>query len=136
MVQLFVGIAVLLLISLLWFLGYYFLVPHIDRADGQARITGTCGDTMEIRLAFKAGIVRRFSYWTDGCVYSLNCVCQAAELAKGKTPTEILDVGTEDIRRAVGGLPADHLHCASLAVDTLHASVDHYMQRDLRSLNS
>jgi nitrogen fixation protein NifU and related proteins len=127
--QLFAGIGILLSICLLWFLGHYFLAPHLDRVDGQGRITGTCGDTMEIKLKFKTDTVRRSSYWTDGCIYSLNCIYQAAELAKGKTPAEILDMGTDDICRAVGGLPADHLHCASLAVDTLHAGVDHYMQK-------
>jgi nitrogen fixation NifU-like protein len=83
---------------------------------------------MEIGLEFKNGRVIEFSYWTDGCVYSLNCVCRAAEMAKGKTAQAILDIDAKSIEKAVGGLAMDHFHCAALAAETLHSAVDNYMK--------
>lgn len=64
----------------------------------------------------------------DECVYSVNCLVAAADLAKGKTPEAILDIDADAIRAAIGDLPTDHRHCASLAADTLHSAIDGYMK--------
>lgn len=124
----FLGAGVLLAVALLWFAVYYWLNPHLSHPDGKARITGSCGDVMEIRLAFENHTVVDVSQWTNGCVHSYNCVLAAADLAKNKTPEEIFDIRAEAVRDAVGGLPEDHMHCADLAVETLYAAVDDYMR--------
>ncbi len=130
--SLLLGVVVLLVITVVWFAVYYWLNPHVAGPDGEARVVGTCGDVMEIRLKFKGGRMVEGSPWTNGCAHSFNCVWVAVDLANGKTPEEILDIDSATIRNAVGGLPRDHWHCASLAVDTLHAAVDHYMQAGLK----
>lgn len=127
-ITLLVGCGVMLVIVGIWFAVYYRLNPDSDAANGKARITGTCGDTMEIGLQFKQDRVVASTGWTDGCVYSLNCILAAAELAKGKTPQAILDVDAGMIEKSVGGLSRDHFHCASLAAETLHGAVDDYMK--------
>ena len=132
LVNLLIGTGLLIVLTLVWFLFHYKFSPHLNRPDGAARITGTCGDTMEVRLKFEAGRVVETSHWTDGCVYSMNCLVQAVELARGKTPEEILDIFPTHIERRVGGLPLDHMHCAALAVQTLHAAVDDHMQKQAR----
>jgi nitrogen fixation NifU-like protein len=88
---------------------------------------------MEIRLKFEGDHMVEASPWTNGCSHSLNCIWAAVELAKGKTPEEILDIDSSMIRNAVGGLPRDYWHCASLAAETLHAAIDNYMQGGLRT---
>ncbi|MBN1102241.1 MAG: iron-sulfur cluster assembly scaffold protein [Deltaproteobacteria bacterium] len=125
--HLLMGTAVLTALVLIWFLVYYWLSPHVDDPDGHARITGSCGDTMEISLKFKRGRVTESAYWTDGCAYSLNCVCAAAELAKGRTPDELIEIDTETIRRSVGDLPRDQIHCAALSAETLYAALEDHM---------
>ncbi|MFO7987238.1 MAG: iron-sulfur cluster assembly scaffold protein [Desulfatiglandaceae bacterium] len=113
-----------------WITIYFWLAPHLDQADGRARITGKCGDTMEIGLKFHNDRVTETSHETDGCVYSLNCVNSAADLAKGKTPDEILDIDPRLIQQSVGGLPDDQIHCAHLAVETLQAALHDYMMKE------
>jgi nitrogen fixation NifU-like protein len=128
MLNFFVGFIVITLIIGLWVWSHYQLNPYIDHPDAEARITGRCGDTMEIRLSFDhAGRVKDTSHWTNGCSYSLTCVSAAAEHAVGKTPEEILEIRADYIQRSVGGLSKDHMHCATLAEETLHAAIDHYM---------
>ena len=122
------GIGILTTIVLLWFLLTYWLSPHVESPDGKARITGSCGDTMEISLKFRNERVTEAAYWTNGCAYSLNCICAAADMAKGKTPDEILVVDPELIQQSVGGLPQDQMHCARLSVETLHTALEDYMQ--------
>ena len=128
MFSLLLGIGILIGIVLLWFLLTYWLTPHVEAPDGKARITGSCGDTMEISLKFRDERVTEVATWTNGCAYSLNCVCAAADLAKGKTPDEILEIDPELIQHSVGGLPQDQMHCARLSVETLHSAVENYMQ--------
>ncbi|KPK30968.1 MAG: hypothetical protein AMK69_01960 [Nitrospira bacterium SG8_3] len=122
-----VASGVLLVIVGLWFFITYWLTPHVKHPDGKARITGRCGDTMEIDLKFTGDRVSETSYWTDGCAYSLSAVYAAADLAKGKTPDEIIEIDANVIQKTIGGLPTDHMHCADLAAETLGAAVNNYM---------
>lgn len=123
------GAGVLFVLIALWFGITYRLTPYIAKPDGRAHITGKCGDTMEICLKFNGDRVVKSSHWTDGCAYSLNCVCAAAELARGRTPDEILEIDPELIQTSVGGLPKDQLHCAELSTETLYAALDDYMSK-------
>lgn len=127
MLTLLLGIGVLTALVLLWFMATYWLSPHVESPDGKARITGSCGDTMEMSLKFRNDRVAEAAYWTNGCAYSLNCICAAADLAKGKTPDEILEIDPELIQQSVGGLSQDQMHCARLSVETLHTALEDYM---------
>ena len=48
-------------------------VGSTPNADGFASITGPCGDTMEIWLRVKNGVVADATFWTDGCGSSIAC---------------------------------------------------------------
>ena len=128
MISIFIGVGILTAIVLLWFLLTYWLNPHAESPDGKARITASCGDTMELSLKFRNDRVVEAAYWTNGCAYSLNCICAASDLAKGKTPDEILEIDPELVRKSIGGLPQDQMHCARLSVETLYAALEDYMK--------
>jgi nitrogen fixation NifU-like protein len=104
-----------------------FRNPRRISYGSKGSITGTCGDTMELVLTFHNGRVHDGSYWTDGCPHSFMCLYSAVKLARGKKPEDILDLNYKAIVKSVGGLPEDHLHCATLAIQTLHSAVDEYM---------
>jgi nitrogen fixation NifU-like protein len=128
-----IGIGILIAIVLLWFLLTYWLNPQVEAPDGKACITGSCGDTMEISLKFREERVAEAASWTNGCAYSLNCISAVADLAKKKTPDEILEIDPELVQKSVGGLPQEQMHCARLSVETLHAALDNYMQNMRRA---
>ncbi len=96
-------------------------------ADGHARITGPCGDTMELWLRIEAGRVERATFITDGCGPTIACGSMATELAAGKSPEAAAKVGQKDILDALGGLPEESRHCALLAANTLRAAVSDYL---------
>jgi len=127
------GVGVLVVVAIAWFSVYYWLNPHLNKPDGKGRITGICGDTMEICLEFKGDKVVNSSHWTSGCASSLNCACAAADLAIGKSAEEMLDIDGDVIQKSVGGLPTDYMHCADLAAETLHAAVDDYMKSGVKN---
>ncbi len=126
------GIILFLIMIGVWSL-VSILHPHVEHPSGKAKLTGKCGDTMELCLRFKDNKVVESSYWTDGCMYSLNSIFMAAELSKGKGPDEIIEIDSSHIEEALGGLPDTHKHCAMLAAETLHAAVEDYIKKQVSS---
>ena len=102
---------------------------RLAEADGHGRVTGSCGDTIEVFLKFEEDRVRDSSFLTDGCGISGVCGSYAAELGLGKTAEEIIQVRGEDILAILGGLPEEDRHCAFLAVSALQEALEDYMRR-------
>ena len=99
----------------------------LSNPDGYARVTGPCGDTMEIFLKFKGDRIETAAFETDGCGSSAVCGSFAAEMALGKTPDELLDVTGDAILERMGGAPEKEQHCAFLAGETLQEALSNYM---------
>ncbi len=99
----------------------------LDDADAYGRITGKCGDTMEVFLCFDNNRVTKASSQSDGCFSSRLCGSFAAELAIGKTPEELFDLTGEDVLKTIGTFPKEETHCAFLAVKTMQEAVNAYL---------
>lgn len=108
----------------------------LQNCDTSARVTGKCGDTMEIFLKFEDNRVNRASYVTDGCASSSLSGSFAAELAMGKTPDELLDITGDAVIEAIGRLPDEDKHCAFLAAETLQKALQYYMIRETEKQRS
>jgi len=104
----------------------------MDNPDGYGRVTGSCGDTMQIFLKFENGKVKETSFQTDGCGSSTMCGSFAVELALGKSPDEILDITGESILKKAGGLPEEDKHCAFLSAEALQEALNNYMIKQKR----
>ena len=87
----------------------------IDHPDGYAKITGDCGDTVEIFLRVKNGRIEESKFNTDGCVFSIAACSVAAEMAEGKTVPECIGINQSSILDRLKKVPKDHEHCALLA---------------------
>jgi nitrogen fixation NifU-like protein len=96
--------------------------------DGFARVNGECGDTMEIYLKFQDARVSDASYFTDGCASSRISGSFAAELTLGKDPDELTDITADVVLNAIGRLPEEDQHCASLAARTVQEALSNYMK--------
>jgi nitrogen fixation protein NifU and related proteins len=101
----------------------------MQAADGHGRLTGSCGDTMDLFLKFENERVREASFLTDGCGASTICGSLAAELALNKTPDELAEVTGEQILGRLGRFPEEDKHCASLAAQTLQEALHDYMKK-------
>jgi len=96
-------------------------------ADGLAVVTGPCGDTMEIWIKVREGIINRATFWTDGCGTTIAAGSMITELAKGKTVSEAFAITQQQVLNALGGLPEESIHCALLAADTLREAIKDYL---------
>ncbi|MBE0568420.1 MAG: iron-sulfur cluster assembly scaffold protein [Deltaproteobacteria bacterium] len=101
----------------------------LDDFQGHARVTGPCGDTIEIWLAVEGGIVSGISFVTTGCGPSMASGSMATTLAKGRSVEDAAALRQKDVLDALQGLPAESEHCALLAVNTIKAACDDYMER-------
>jgi nitrogen fixation NifU-like protein len=99
---------------------------EMDDADGIARITGPCGDTMEIWIKVNHDTIVKSTFMTDGCSTSIASGSMVTELATGRTVSEAQKISKQDVLAALGGLPDESEHCALLAANTLKAAIrDH-----------
>jgi len=102
-------------------------VGDMDDADGFARVTGPCGDTMEIWLKVNNGTIANATFMTDGCGTSIASGSMVTEMAKGKSIGEVWKINQHDVFSALGGLPEESEHCALLAANTLKKAVRDYL---------
>lgn len=99
----------------------------MDDCDGFARTTGTCGDTMEVRLNVNNNKINEIYFVTDGCGTSIASGSMTTEMAKEKSVIEAMRISQQDILSALGGLPEESQHCALLAANTLKAAIRDYL---------
>ena len=102
-------------------------VGDMEDADGFAKVTGPCGDTMAIWLKVKNGTIAEANFLTDGCGTSIASGSMATEMAKGKAVAQAQRISQQGVLSALGGLPEESKHCALLAANTLKAALRDYL---------
>jgi nitrogen fixation NifU-like protein len=105
----------------------------LDAPDSHARVTGKCGDTMQIFLKFENDRVCDAAYLTDGCGSSTVCGSFAAEMAIGKNTDELVAITGDAILEKLGRFPEEDRHCAFLAAETLQEALNRYMIDRMKS---
>ena len=101
-------------------------VGDMENADGFGKVTGSCGDTMEMWLKVRNGTVADATFLTDGCGTTIASGSMVTELIKGKSIPEVQKVTQQVILNALGGLPEESLHCALLTAETLKEAIKDY----------
>ena len=98
----------------------------LAQSDGYARITGPCGDTMEISLSISDDVIVECRFDTDGCGATVSCGSIVTEMVSGKSVARARKIDQSAILVYCGGLPEANRHCALLAANTLLKALDDY----------
>ncbi|MGD9380453.1 MAG: iron-sulfur cluster assembly scaffold protein [candidate division WOR-3 bacterium] len=98
----------------------------LAQSDGYARITGPCGDTMEISLQVRDDMIIECTFDTDGCGATVSCGSIVTEMASGKKVAQAKQIDQESILTYCRGLPQANRHCALLAASTLQKALEDY----------
>jgi nitrogen fixation NifU-like protein len=106
---------------------------RMDKCDGYGRVTGSCGDTIEIFIKVDGERITDCSFFTDGCGTTIASASVAVTLAKGKSILQATQVNKKSILDACGGLPEDHVHCAELAANALQYAIIDFESSCFRS---
>jgi nitrogen fixation NifU-like protein len=101
----------------------------LEHPNAVGVIKGSCNDTMKITLKIENGKIKDARFWTDGCGATLAAGNMLIKMVKGKTLQEANNVNPKKLIDTLEGLPKEHIHCALLAVNTLHKSIENYYKR-------
>ena len=104
-------------------------IGTIENPDSHVRITGVCGDTIEMSLTIRDERIHDIKFTTDGCGATIVCASYVTRTAQGKSVEEALRIEPDDIDQYFEGLPEEHKHCAKLAVITIRAAVEEYRNK-------
>jgi nitrogen fixation NifU-like protein len=84
---------------------------------------GDCGDLMRLFLKIEGHRVVDAKFMTLGCAAAIATGSMLTELIKGKRLEEALRITNAQVAEALGGLPAEKIHCSVLAEQALRAAV-------------
>ena len=104
-------------------------IGKIDDPDSYVRVTGVCGDTIEMYLSVKSGKIINIKFLTNGCGATIACSSYVTRISKGKSIESAFKIKPKDVDNYFEGLPDEHKHCAKLAVITLKAVLKEYARK-------
>lgn len=94
------------------------LAPPALRVEA---VNPACGDVLCLFVRWEGGRVAESSYLVRGCVASIAAGSVLTEMIRGKTAVELRATRASGIDTALGGLPAESGHAATLCIDALRA---------------
>lgn len=101
----------------------------IENADQVTDLTGPCGDTMKISLSIEGNKIDDAKIQILGCPGAVASGCALVSLARGKTLEEAAEIDLEVLYKELEKLPDQKIHCARLAIKTLHKALEEYENR-------
>jgi nitrogen fixation NifU-like protein len=78
---------------------------------------------MEVFLRLNGERIGKVAFMTDGCGPTVACSSMVTRMAQDKSLAEAAAIEAAEVIVALDGLPAERVHCATLAVSTLHQAI-------------
>jgi nitrogen fixation protein NifU and related proteins len=105
-------------------------VGEIEDADGVGQIGNpVCGDVMRISIKVEDDHIEDVKFKTFGCGAAVATSSMVTEMVKGKSLGEAAEISNKAVAEALGGLPANKMHCSNLAADALHLAIEDYLTK-------
>jgi len=101
----------------------------LEQPDGYGKRTGVCGDTIEISFYVLGGRIQMLTFQVDGCSNTVACGNTVSFLIEGRTINDSWQLTPENVIEYLQTLPADHHHCAELAVGAFYNALNNYNKR-------
>ena len=94
--------------------------------DGYGKRTGDCSDTIEIYFYVLEDRIQMLTFQVDGCASTVACGNAVSFLIEGRSISDSWQLTPENVIEYLEGLPANHYHCAELAVGALYKALSDY----------
>ena len=110
-------------------INYFLTKPNLGPLKGANQVTdltGPCGDTMKCFIKVEKGRIADAKYQVLGCPGAVSAAMALADLVRGKTLSEALEVKDRDVFRRLVQIPDQKQHCIHLAVKTLEKAIKEY----------
>lgn len=105
-------------------------VGEIENPSGVGTVgNASCGDIMQISLKIENDIIVDAKFKTFGCAAAIATSSTATEMIKGLSVDEALKITNKKVVEALGGLPAQKLHCSVLAEEAIQKAIEDYRSK-------
>jgi nitrogen fixation NifU-like protein len=104
-------------------------IGFLENANQVTDLTGPCGDSMKISLNIQGDRIDDARIQILGCPGAVASGCAVVNLAKGKSLEEAKHLDLDALYRELEKLPKQKVHCARLALKTLHKAVEQFEKR-------
>ena len=105
-------------------------VGEIENPDGSGTVgNASCGDIMQITLRIVDDVIVDAKFKTFGCAAAIATSSTATEMVKGMTVEDALKLTNKRVVEALGGLPAQKIHCSVLAEEAIKLAIDDYRKK-------
>jgi nitrogen fixation NifU-like protein len=102
-------------------------VGELKDANGIGQAGGaSCGDLMRLYIRVDDNVVQDARFLIYGCGSAVAAGSMSTELIKGKTVEEALNITNKTVADALGGLPANKMHCSVLAEEVIRKAIEDY----------
>ena len=106
-------------------------VGELEDANGIGQVgSPSCGDIMKIFLKVRDdGVIENASFKTYGCAAAIASSSMATNMIIGMNIEEAANLKNSEVVDALGGLPAEKIHCSVLAAEAIQAAIDDYKSK-------
>jgi nitrogen fixation protein NifU and related proteins len=97
-------------------------VGDLQDATGSVEVNNpVCGDVLRLAIKVEQGKIAQARFLCRGCTTSIACASQLTVLLSGNSLDRLREISVDELAQSLGGLPAETLHGAHLAIDAAHA---------------
>lgn len=100
---------------------------HVGELGPPARtvevVNPACGDILRLSARLESGVIVEIAYKARGCTASIAAGSALTELLLGRSEADLPSVTAAAVEGAVGGLPPESRHAASLCEDAVRALI-------------
>jgi nitrogen fixation NifU-like protein len=96
--------------------------------SGVGHNIGTCKDRITFFVVVRDHIIEKITYELDGCLNTNACANTVAVIVEGRDVELAWKITPEMVADYLQTLPADHFHCAELAVGAFYKALADYQQ--------
>ena len=104
-------------------------VGEMENPDGVGEVgNAKCGDIMRmyIKVDEFSQVITDVKFMTFGCGSAIATSSIATEMIKGQPINKALELTNKAVVEALGGLPANKIHCSVLAEEAVKAAIKNY----------
>ncbi|MCP3941645.1 MAG: iron-sulfur cluster assembly scaffold protein [Desulfobacteraceae bacterium] len=98
-------------------------MQRINHPDGYSKKKGECGDIVEFFLTGDKNRIESVTFMVQGCMNTVACSNTVVHFAIGQPPDAAWDITPEQVSEFLETLPADHYHCAELAMGAFYLAL-------------